>query len=39
MPGQLLAIANKLLIEKLNVINVIEEKNILEKIKTECEWS
>jgi uncharacterized membrane protein len=36
VPGQLLAIANKLLIEKLSAI---EAKNILEKIKVECEWS
>lgn len=36
VPGQILAVANKLLIEKLNTI---EAKNILEKIKAECEWS
>jgi uncharacterized membrane protein len=36
VPGTLLAVANKLLIEKLSAI---EAKNILEKIKIECEWS
>lgn len=36
VPGKLLAIANTLLIEKLSVI---ETKNILEKIKVECEWA
>lgn len=36
VPGQILAVANKLLIEKLNTI---EAKNILQKIKAECEWS
>ena len=36
VPGQILAVANKLLIEKLNTI---EAKNVLEKIKAECEWS
>lgn len=36
VPGQILAVANKLLIEKLNTI---EAKNVLQKIKAECEWS
>lgn len=36
VPGHILAVANKLLIEKLNTI---EAKNILQKIKAECEWS
>lgn len=36
VPGYILAVANKLLIEKLNAI---EAKNVLQKIKAECEWS